>query len=128
MYKKFPLRAQKLHNIISSEIGRGPLKFGPSWEWEVNKIIQKQHPNLGSWVAYTISIPISRWTWWDANFLMHLSMLIWRGPGSRAKAGIWTRSIFYGGGHHNWSEENTFSTPPIETRGQICFIESSNVL
>ena len=27
-----------------------------------------------------------------------------------------------------WSEENAFSTPPIKTRGQMCFIESSNIL
>ena len=30
-------------------------------------------------------------------------------------------------GHHNWSEENTFSTPPIKTKGQMCFIESKNI-
>ena len=51
-----PFKGTKVHNI-SSEIERGALKLGPS-SWEINKIIQKHYPNLGSWVAYTIPIPI----------------------------------------------------------------------
>ena len=114
-----PFKGTKVHNI-SSEIERSALKLGPS-SWEINKIIQKHYPNLGSWVAYTIPIPISWWTWWDANLLMHLLMLTWRGGGElNSKHFLWESNA--------WSEENAFSTPPIKTRGQMCFIESSNIL
>ena len=30
-------------------------------------------------------------------------------------------------GHHNWSKENKFLTPLTKSRGQMCFIEKSNI-
>ena len=68
---------------------------------------------------------------------MYLSMLIlrgWRGGGGGeggAKAGDLNSKQFLGSnaqpqGHHNWSKEDKFPTPPTKTRSQRCFIERKN--
>ena len=48
-----------------------------------------------------------------------------------AKAGDLNSKQFFGlnaqpQGHHNWSKEDKFPTPPTKTRSQKCFIERKN--